>query len=928
MSGRSVQKSGRLVEPLLRAVALVLALGPAAGAQQPPSLLQVGSYPWLDLASSMAGDLDGDGVADVVIASADHHEHYAQQVRAWSGATGQVLWELTWTQTTGYAAALTDVSDANGDSVRDVVALGSLGVSLLSGVDGSTLWSRSDAGGYLDARLARAGDLDHDGVEDVLVGTPYGGWPGSARVHSGATGAVLFLFPAPPSALSFGAAVSASGDVDSDGFADLAVADVHKSGPGPSTVTVYSGRSGAVIHVLQGELDSWPSGDQFGRALADPGDVDLDGVPDLLVGLDHDKSADQLGQVRVYSGADGSLVLGLPDASWVLAGLGDADLDGRPDLVLSSPYALPAGQVRVVSGEDGAEIGRIEGVYTGDYFGLSVRRAGKIDGDGTPDLLVNGCLYAAVFGGPFLGPPDGPVLEWTGLPAARFGAAVAVVGDANGDGVGDVAVGAPGHGEGGSEAGLVRLFSGHAGALLWERAGETAGAHLGAALSGVGDLDGDGRADLLAGAPQDGAVPGPGLAWALSGADGSVLRTWLGAAAGDEFGGAVSGPGDLDGDGVPDVAFGAPLADGPKVDGGELRAESGASGQPLLVLTGSSKQSHLGFAVAAAGDVDADGLPDLLAGEPDAKVGTGQFVPRPGFVHVLRGSGAAIHLLVGPDDGSNFGAALSAAGDVDADGHADLIVGAPIPGGMGGVFQARASVHAGATGDVLAAFDEVDAGPSVGEAVSGGADIDADGRPDVLIGSPSGWPGWGMVTLVSGDGLSPSVLAVGSVAGDRFGAALAVADLDDDGFADAVIGAPADEAPGPGHVVVESLAPPWKFIDAGLPGAAGTPALGPKGSLLAGVTVELRLSGAASMSAGRLFLGLSAAGVSFKGGILVPSADAIVGLVTDSTGAALFGGTWPGEMPSGSTLYAQAWIVDAGAIQGVAASNALLGVVP
>jgi hypothetical protein len=925
MSGPS-GRSFRTVAPWLLAATLAATCVPVALAQQPPTLLHVGSYPWLDLASTMAGDLDGDGVDDLVVASSDHHFEHAQQVTAWSGATQQVLWQQTWTEEAGFAAAVVDVADADGDGVRDVVALGSLGVSLLSGDDGSTLWTRADAASYLDGRLARAGDLDGDGVEEVLVGTPYGPWPGSARVHSGATGSVLFLFAAPPDAMAFGAAVVAPGDIDLDGYGELAVADVHETVPGHSTVTVYSGRSGSVIHVLHGDTTPWYYGDQFGRALADPGDLNLDGTPDLAVGLASDLSADGLGLVRVYSGADATLILGLPDFGWVLSGPGDVDFDGRPDLVLGSPYDPPAGLVCVVSGEDGTELARVEGAVAGDYFGLSLRRAGDFDGDGAPDLLVSGCLYAEVLRGPFVAPSGGPLLEWTGAVGNSFGAAVAVVGDADGDGVADVAAGAPGHGDGGSEAGLVRLFSGHDGALLWERAGDAPGLHLGAALSAVGDLDGDGRADVLAGAPQDGGVSGPGLAWALSGADGGVLAAWQGVAAGEQLGWAVAGPGDLDGDGVPDLAFGAPMADTEKEDVGEAQVVSGASGLSLFTLAGSAKKSHMGWALAAAGDVDGDGLPDLLAGEPDAKLGTGQFAPRPGFVHVLRGSGAAVHMLIGPPDGANFGAALSSAGDIDADGFADALVGAPIGGGMGGMFGARASLHAGADGAVLIEVGEGEAGASVGEAVAGGGDIDADGWPDVLIGSPGSWTA--EVHLLSGDGLKLSNFVDSQPAVAGQGAALAVSDLDDDGFADAVIGAPATGTTLPGNVIVESLAPRWKSMDAGVPGAAAAPALSPKGSLLLGTQVELRLTGAAPSSPGRLYLGLSASGIPFKGGILVPAADAIVGFVTDVAGATAFGGTWPGGLPSGSRLYAQAWIVDAGAVQGVAASNALLGTVP
>jgi hypothetical protein len=190
----------------------------------------------------------------------------------------------------------------------------------------------------------------------------------------------------------------------------------------------------------------------------------------------------------------------------------------------------------------------------------------------------------------------------------------------------------------------------------------------------VDDLDGDGVLDFVIGAPQPVGVL-PGYAVVLSGRDGTQLYRFNGIAAGDMFGWAVAGPGDVNGDGVGDIAIGAPNADpGGRGNAGMVRVFSGADGSRLYDYTGSVGGEMLGKALVGPGDVNGDGLADLLIGAPGARPGGVQeagrcylYASREGLLQVFDG-GTAI---------GGLGSSLAAIGDVNGDGYADLAIGAP-----------------------------------------------------------------------------------------------------------------------------------------------------------------------------------------------------------------------------------------------------------
>lgn len=412
--------------------------------------------------------------------------------------------------------------------------------------------------------------------------------------------------------------VLATADMNGDGVADVIVASPLEDANGidSGAVRVLSGEFMATTAAggtpLTAEvLLTVPGGaafDNFGTSLAVLGDVDLDGTPDLVVGAPYDDTAaENAGAAHVISGATGAVLksfFGVGVNDWFgfsVAALGDLDEDGIPDLAAAAlaPNIIGGGveYVRVVStGPETTRYTLFANPIEDGQFGFSMASTDDLDGDGERDLLVGARNLGTFQSGRvrvFSGETGQLVREHDGESGERFGWSVASVGDLNKDGVGDYAAGGPGFQ---SSAGRARVWSGANGALLISHVGSN-DAQAGFSVSGYGDLDGDGRDDVLVGAPGDAASGvNAGSAVLLSGKDGAELLRVDGAA-GIRFGEAVAGLADIDGDTFADIVVGAPYASDLAADGGRVTAFSGGCGGPIATY-GTSCVGSGGFAPA------------------------------------------------------------------------------------------------------------------------------------------------------------------------------------------------------------------------------------------------------------------------------------------------------------------------------------------
>jgi hypothetical protein len=390
-----------------------------------------------------------------------------------------------------------------------------------------------------------------------------------------------------------------------------------------------------------------------------------------------------------------------------------------------------------------------EGEATSDAFG-SVSNAGDTDRDGYADVLVSAPNHGSGRGKVYLysGRTGIQLYAWDGEnPGDAFGSSVAAAGDVNHDGFPDLVIGAPYYADSsGPQLGKVYVYSGKDYSPLQLWVGSYSPSLLGYSVSGAGDLNQDGFDDVIAGAPYGGVPSGPnyqGAAFVYSGKDGTILYQFYGEQNFDLLGYSVSGAKDLNGDGIMDVVVSAPYYGNyygsVGIDGvGKVYAISGLDGSPLWSQMGETWYDHLGFGLSAVGDVDGDGGGDVLIGasDHDGPDGIGGTFINSGKVYLYSGkTGGFLHSWDGEGANDALGYQVHGAGDVNGDGHEDLIVGSPNHNGDAGTQSGKVYLYSGANYRELWSWEGEQSGSHF-FAVSGGGDVDGDGLADLIIGAP------------------------------------------------------------------------------------------------------------------------------------------------------------------------------------------------
>lgn len=393
----------------------------------------------------------------------------------------------------------------------------------------------------------------------------------------------------------------------------------------------------------------------FGASVASAGDVNGDGFSDVIVGApSYSNGQDREGRAYVYLGSASGLKP-LPvwtfesnlvecELGWSVASAGDVNKDGFDDILVASEFCGEVdreGRVYLflgsASGPSANYAWMIQGSGSEESLGWSIASAGDVNKDGYADVII-GAPWASYPEGHegrayvFYGSSSGlaATADWiaeSNVHWSDFGSSVASAGDINGDGYSDVIIGQDHMNNPEDAEGHVYVYHGSASGLAaspaWEFENNVAGTWLGESVAPAGDVNGDGFSDVMVGGFQySDPETREGAAYLFLGSNSGLAFTPAWESESNqpfaEYGQSVASAGDVNNDGYDDVLVGAPwYSQGENYEGKAFLyygSPAGLKAAPVHTVESNQADAHLGYSVASAGDVNGDGIADMIVG--------------------------------------------------------------------------------------------------------------------------------------------------------------------------------------------------------------------------------------------------------------------------------------------------------------------------
>ncbi len=660
--------------------------------------------------------------------------------------------------------------------------------------------------------VSTAGDLNKDGYDDIIIGSPYNDGTaanaGRAYIYYGGlnVNSVPDIILSGESALNyFGYSVSSAGDVNMDGYSDVIVGAYAYSNRGRAYI--YFGGAG-----MNNTADVTMTGDSannFGISVSKAGDVNGDGYCDVIIGARGYNS--NTGKAYLFYG--GSSMNNTADViltgefvnnnfGYSVSSAGDVNSDGYADVICGAyGYNFFAGKAYIFYG--GADMNSIADLtITGEsdniYLGWSVSSAGDVNGDGYDDIIVPAPSYNSYmgrsgiyFGGTNMDNTADVTLTPPGT-GYQFGVSVASAGDVNGDGYSDVVIGSDAYS---SFTGRAFVFYG--GSVMnntpdFIMTGEGISNSFSFSTASAGDVNGDGYSDIIAGAYGYSSSTGKAYLY-MYGMNGNLYSdlSFNGETAGSYFGNSAASAGDVNGDGYSDLIIGAYGYNSFTGRAYIFYGGPDMNNTADVTLIGDAVNVYFGWSVASAGDVNGDGYSDVIVGSYAYSTYSGKAGIY--FGGASMNSGVDI-LLIGPGANYNFGYSVASAGDVNGDGYCDVIVGAndySSATGRAYIFYGGANMNN--TSDITMTGEATS--NNFGASVSSAGDVNGDGYADVISGAWSYSSNTGRAYIYfGGTGMdnTADVTLTGETSGIKFGISVSTAgDVNRDSYSDVIIGASA-----------------------------------------------------------------------------------------------------------------------------------------